>query len=269
MRRALRFLRSQGPALLALFVALGGTAYASGLPANLIGPKQLKANAVTRPKLAPNAVNGSKVANDALSGADVREATLTGVPSATHVDTAAEAVTAVTASKATSAPNATTAAHVPDTPLLGGQQAAFYERRVEGTCDRGISSIYEIGVNCAVQFAGVASTLTAGAGGFSQGSATVVNLVVYCHDGGKTAVEIRNISPVTGTLNWFYHDGSASHASGTAFAGNAAAGPQFSFAAKRIEGQFIAAANGRVATIRIHAVDFGSGCEFQDSLVAP
>ena len=49
----LRFLRGNTIALLALFVALGGTTYAAtALPRNSVGAKQLKKNAVTGAKVA-------------------------------------------------------------------------------------------------------------------------------------------------------------------------------------------------------------------------
>ena len=74
-------------ATLALFVALGGGAYAAvKLPANSVGSKQLKPNAVTtpklraavvtRPKLAANSVDGSKVVDGSLTGADINLGTL-------------------------------------------------------------------------------------------------------------------------------------------------------------------------------------------------
>jgi hypothetical protein len=77
-------------ATLALFVALGGGAYAaSSLPARSVGSKQLKKNAVTRAKIKRNAVNGSKVAANAITGSDVKESTLAEVPLATHAGSAA------------------------------------------------------------------------------------------------------------------------------------------------------------------------------------
>jgi hypothetical protein len=71
-------------ATLALFLALGGGAYAAAtLPARSVGSKQLKKNAVVRAKIKKNAVNGAKVAKNALRGDDVLESSLGTVPSAT------------------------------------------------------------------------------------------------------------------------------------------------------------------------------------------
>jgi len=76
-RGFLRFLRGNTIALLALFVALGGTTYAAtALPKNSVGTKQLKKNAVTGPKIKNNVVTGAKVL----------ESTLAKVPSASNSD---------------------------------------------------------------------------------------------------------------------------------------------------------------------------------------
>lgn len=89
----LSFLRHNTIALIALFLALGGTAWAAtALPANSVGTKQLKKNAVT----------SAKVKNDTIKGADVLESSLAKVPSAASADTATNAT------HATSADNATT-----------------------------------------------------------------------------------------------------------------------------------------------------------------
>jgi hypothetical protein len=53
---------SNAVSLIALFIALGGSAYAAGvLPANSVGRSQLRANAVTSEKLAPNSVGHSEL----------------------------------------------------------------------------------------------------------------------------------------------------------------------------------------------------------------
>lgn len=81
MTRSLgRFLRQNAIALLALFIALGGTTFAAAnaLPRNSVGVKQLKKNAVT----------SVKIKNGNVTGADVNEATLGIVPNAGHATTA-------------------------------------------------------------------------------------------------------------------------------------------------------------------------------------
>jgi|tagenome__1003787_1003787.scaffolds.fasta_scaffold20815678_2 hypothetical protein len=104
MRKFLRFVRGNAIALLALFLALGGTTYAAtALPNNSVGAKQLKANAVTNTKIKNGAVTGAKVADNSVKGADVLESSLGTVPSATNADAATNATNAINATNATTA----------------------------------------------------------------------------------------------------------------------------------------------------------------------
>lgn len=94
-------------ASLALFLALGGGAYAAvTLPANSVGSRQLRTGAVQRAKIKNNAVNGTKVLDSSLTGADIAESTLGKVPSAAAADNAAHANVATNASHADAATNA-------------------------------------------------------------------------------------------------------------------------------------------------------------------
>ncbi len=81
MNQLTRYIRRHHIALLALFVALGGTSYAAvSLPKNSVGTAQLKSNsvqsakikkgAVTRAKIRDNAINSAKVADGSLLAAD-------------------------------------------------------------------------------------------------------------------------------------------------------------------------------------------------------
>jgi hypothetical protein len=72
-------------AVLALFIALGGSAYAA---------TQLKKNSVGTKQLKKNAVNGSKVKDQSLTGKDINLAKLGTVPSATSAANATAAGTA-------------------------------------------------------------------------------------------------------------------------------------------------------------------------------
>lgn len=75
-------------AYLALFIALGGGAYAASLGKNSVGTKQLKKNsvttakiknaAVTSAKLAGGAVGGAQLLDNAVTGAKVQDGSLTG-----------------------------------------------------------------------------------------------------------------------------------------------------------------------------------------------
>ncbi len=106
--------------VLALFVALGGTAYAATkigtkdirnnaitaakIKKNAVTEAKIKANAVTTAKIKANAVTTAKIKANAVTGAKVDESTLGQVPSAAS---AANADNAVNAENATSAQNAT------------------------------------------------------------------------------------------------------------------------------------------------------------------
>ncbi len=76
--------RRPSPALvisiIALFVALGGTAYAAAK----IGTKDIKANAITAGKIKKNAVTTAKIKKDAVTGPKIKESTLGAVPNATN-----------------------------------------------------------------------------------------------------------------------------------------------------------------------------------------
>ena len=116
----LDFLGHNAIALIALFVALGGTAYAAtALPAGSVGTTQLKKNAVT----------GAKVKDNSIKGADVLESSLGKVPSAASADSATSATNATHATSADSATNAThatsadsaaNATHAANADTLGG-----------------------------------------------------------------------------------------------------------------------------------------------------
>ncbi|HEX6752197.1 MAG TPA: hypothetical protein VF093_01225 [Solirubrobacterales bacterium] len=73
--------------ILALFVALGGSAYA----AKKIGSNEIKANAITTGKIKKNAVTTAKIKKNAVTGAKINEGTLGVVPNATHATTAGTA----------------------------------------------------------------------------------------------------------------------------------------------------------------------------------
>jgi hypothetical protein len=108
-------------ATVALFVALGGGAYAAtALPANSVGSKQLKDGAVVRGKIKNNAINRSKVLDNSLTGADIKESSVARVPLAKTADTAAALDKATYKTAAGTAP-AGSAANVATATCDGGQ----------------------------------------------------------------------------------------------------------------------------------------------------
>jgi hypothetical protein len=64
--------------LLALFIALGGGAYAMTLPRNSVGASQLKKNAVTSAKLKNGAVTSAKLKNGAVISSKIGTGAITG-----------------------------------------------------------------------------------------------------------------------------------------------------------------------------------------------
>lgn len=77
-RRVADHLRRNVYGLIAIFIALSGTAVA--LPGkNTVNSGDIKNGAVHKGDVHRNAVNGSKVINNSLTGADIKESSLSGV----------------------------------------------------------------------------------------------------------------------------------------------------------------------------------------------
>lgn len=100
-------------AVIALFVALGGSVYAAkkarldgrAIRAKSIPGNRLKPHSIAANRLMPGVVGGT-LASGPLTGADINELTLGQVPSATHADSADTAQSAVDAQTALNAVNA-------------------------------------------------------------------------------------------------------------------------------------------------------------------
>lgn len=81
-------------ATIAVFIALGGSAYAAlRVPPDSVGTRQIKAGAVTTGKLANESVTAAKVAEHSLTGQDVDLSALGTVPQAANAENAANANT--------------------------------------------------------------------------------------------------------------------------------------------------------------------------------
>jgi len=134
--------RRPSPALvisiIALIVALTGTAYAAGLGKNSVGSRQLKSKAVTTGKLANNSVTSAKVAKETLTGDDIR---ISGLPSV---------------------PNANEAAHAKNADTLGENHSAACPGG--STLIRGIC--FDLALNPAVAGVKAAANACAAKGGF-------------------------------------------------------------------------------------------------------
>ncbi len=100
-------------AVIALFVALGGSVYAAkkakldgrAIRAKSIPGNRLKPHSIAANRLLPGVI-GAAAANGPLTGADINELTLGQVPSATHADSADTAQSAIDAQTALNAVNA-------------------------------------------------------------------------------------------------------------------------------------------------------------------
>jgi hypothetical protein len=86
MRQKLSF--ANVVSVLALFVALGGSAYAFHLGRDSVGSKQLKKSAVTTAKVKKEAITAAKVKKATLTGKQIDAATLGTVPTARAAETA-------------------------------------------------------------------------------------------------------------------------------------------------------------------------------------
>lgn len=143
-KRAVIYLRRHHIGLLALFVALSGTAYAATktAPKNSVASKSIRKKAVTKPKVAPNAINGSKVADGSLTGADIAVATLGTVPSASRAASATTAESAAAATKAESATTAQNAAKADDADRLGGAAPGSYVKGSDAIAAGALAGTY-------------------------------------------------------------------------------------------------------------------------------
>lgn len=168
-----------GIALLALMVALGGTAYAGfKVPNNSVGTKQLLNGAVTTKKIKNRAVTAAKINASGLT-----------VPNAVHANTAATATNATTASNATQ---------------LGGLPASAYQTKSGYTQS---STAQALGASTVTVGAPVQVTTTGTtrliASAFVHGTNGVVGTGVYlvCHiaiDGTAGATDTDYASPTGG-----------------------------------------------------------------------
>ena len=269
----IRFIQRNGIALLALFIALGGTTYAAStaFPRNSVGAKQLKKNAVTRSKIKNNAINGARIANGSVTGLDILESSLSQVPSAGHADTATIANHATTATNATNATHADTATNADDADKLGGIAASGWQKRVTGSCDftKAISAIAADGsITCASPVFLLSFDVA------SSGVNDPADALPFLHIGAgcdlpATFVAFVNTGPTDATLNYIYADKSGA-VTATGLVLPATNGEKdIGFADNdRIEGQFVFANGNGVTTVNLHAFDApgAGGCEIRGTI---
>lgn len=129
-------------ALIALFVALGGTSYAAfKIPRNSVGTAQLKAGSVSNGKIRNGAVSAAKINPTGLTvpkAVDAKHAdSATSASTAEHAtsaDKASDASHATTARSATTADHAATADSATNASAVGGLTPSELQMRVGGAC---------------------------------------------------------------------------------------------------------------------------------------
>jgi hypothetical protein len=258
MSRILAHVRNNLVAYVALFIALGGTAYASGT----IGSDDIIDDSIRSIDVAndtstggglapadlrPDSVGSSEARDDGLKGVDIDESSLGSVPRADHAT---------------------------NSDQLGGRGAIGYQRRVAGTCNGGaIRAISGAGgVDCTDQAVfPIAATV---ANGDPQHDITFTGsgLRLRAHCRG-TDVEFENLGSSTATLNWQFSEGTSSsttvNASGTVLSPFTNA--DFLYGGSgRLEGQWIFSTPESITTVTLHAYQGTDSCEVRGTAeVAP
>jgi hypothetical protein len=115
--------------VLAVFIALGGSAYAFKLGKNSVGTKQIKGSAVTAAKIKKDAVNGSKIRDSSVNGADLAN----GAVGSTKIANGAVLSAALASASVVGSKLGLVDTHVIATPLPDNGTLA----RAVATCDPG------------------------------------------------------------------------------------------------------------------------------------
>jgi hypothetical protein len=248
-------------ALIALLVALAGTAIAAA--PKLSGPQKKQVGKIAS-KIFNKRIGGASVAhaNSASTANTANSAKSAGT--ANTANTAKSAGTATTATSAKTANRATRADTATDAEKLGGLAASKYQQVIQGACPKNgaygaIGS--EGAAACIIPVMPVLMNQTAGEPAFANDLAAGLRVVGVCHDGATTEVLFRNTGSSNATLNWLYSDGATVDANGA----NVNAGQEraFSYAGKRLEGQFIWSVGSQIVTVNLHAYDGTSFCEIR------
>lgn len=206
-------------ALLALFVALGGGAYAAGgkvgtddlenravtkfkLDRNAVVPGKIRGGAVTRRKLRNGLVNTAKLAPEAVTGPKVVESTLEQVPSAAKADEATEAKKAEEATSAETAasvgPNGVDTAAIQDDAVTAPKLGVIAQRSKSVSVAAGDTELVSVPCNSGEQL------ISGGAiwgGAFNAESASKIHLVHSSPSGNSWLARGFNDTASPRTLN--------------------------------------------------------------------
>lgn len=235
--------------------------------------------AVTTDKLADGSVTAGKLATGSITSGRLADLTITtGKLADLAVTTAKLADRSITTGKLADRSVTTDklgdgsvttgkfspTAVAPDAGQLDGSPASAFQRRVTGSCGSE-EAIFAIGpdgaASCRPSVFPIVNDPAFAQQTIPVGSTdqTRLEVVVVCHLSGQTEIAFHNIG-TPATLNWLYSDGGTTvNASGNVIPNSGS--QEFSFAGKRLEGQFIFAGENGVTTVNLHAFDGGTSCE--------
>lgn len=189
-------------AILALFIALGGSVYAAkkhkilgtAIKVKSLPGNRLKPHSVTADRLKVGALSGSQLQPGSVTGAQINEATLGQVPTAQYAEKATSALDAQTALNAVNAVNATTvnghsAGCLPGTQLFAGSCWQSSASEAATTAPSAAAACASQGgeLPSALALAAFASHVTLDAGGEWAGDIPVIS--------GKNVYAVIAISP--------------------------------------------------------------------------
>ena len=143
-------------ASVAVFLALGGGAFALTLPRNSVGPRQIKKNGVRGPDVLESSLG--KVPSAAHANAATSADSATQADTATHANDASHADTATSANTATSADNSANAANADKLDNLDSTDIGlgFFTGRVKDLQSTGTTGSAPSGLSTAITTAVVA-----------------------------------------------------------------------------------------------------------------
>lgn len=169
IRRRLTF--SNVVAVIAVFIALGGSAYA----AHKISGKAIKKNSEPGSRLKNNSVSGDKLQNNTISGAKINLGSLGAVPSATT----ARNVFGVSVDSAGNAKTATLSGTTAKLLSTTGDYSVTFPRSLQGCVAAASSQTFgEVGANQGAFGASTVEVFTNNSAGTPTNQA--FNLVVVC-----------------------------------------------------------------------------------------
>jgi hypothetical protein len=237
-------------AVIALVVALGGTAIAAG---NALTGKQKKQTG----KIA------TKVFNSRIRGAGVAHAT-----TADMATEAGKATTADSATKAATADKADFATKAGEAEKLDGVAADVYQHKLSEQCPapESISTIDQQGdVTCNTTVVRPLHRVLNPSEQFAFSLGNGLQLLAICHDGGNTTLRFQNLGPAA-HLSWFYGEGPNSAAAAQVLG----VGDEsiFAYTGGVIEGQFIWSVGEGVDTINVSVVDHTISCEIAGTAIS-